>query len=328
VPSRAYKGPKGGNRIDGSESIGPWVRRIAELQTYPALRRRNAISLDADPVELHFYSELVRGRECSCIGRSENPSSACPTCFGVGIVGGYNKYGTTQVVVDPTLPNSASSGIKIAVPPEGPEAWVLEDNALFGVLEATIHFEGHCGPVDHLGLLGYEGGEGGSVGWSIRPLGRNEFCCNELSPIEVSGNWLPLTAQTLQELTTKPQLLRVRLQLSRTGTAAKSPVGVRALLRIKREPSSETVIRANRPQITRAIALAELGQLDEWTTANYWTDHKLPLITSRDWLYDLDSRERWKIVDAKDLAPQNYLLSWDLTCRRVQDFEPIYRYPI
>lgn len=310
---KSYRGPRNLTRIDGSEPINSWVRQIATRQTYPAIRRRNVLSLDADPVNLYFYQKLLSGRRCTCWGKDANPHVHCANCFGQGIVGGYNKFGTSQVVVDTSLPEVRVVGLVRETELEGPEVWVLEDEALTGYLEARIHFQGNWGPLDHLSTLHYTP-DGSVVRWTIRALGQSQY--------------VPLNRQNLEELFTRPQLLEVRMECERPGLEAHSPVIVNAHLRIKRTPETEIIVKANRPKITHAYALAELGVLDEYTTAVHWLDHTISQVTSNDWFYNTDEEIRWRVVDVSDLAPQNYLLSREATCRRVLKSEPIAKYPV
>lgn len=313
MASKSYRGPLNLARIDGSRPINGYPRLIAERQTYPAVRQRNQLSLDADPVFLNFYQKLESGRRCTCWAKDASPHSECQNCFGTGFVGGYNKYGTYQTVVDAGLPEITAVGLIKESNQEGPEMWVLDDDRLSGYLEARLNFQGNWGPVDHLDLLHYIP-DGGSVRWKIRAYGQQAY--------------VDLTRENLDTLFLRPQLLELRVEVDRAGLHVDSPVVTNAHIRIKRTPTTDTTVRADRPRITRAFALAELGALDEWTTAQHWLDHTLSRITSHDWFYNVNEKIRWKVVDAQDLAPQQYLLSWDCTCRRVQEFEPIARYPV
>jgi len=311
---KTYTGPRAPRVYDGSETINGWIRTIAERETYPGVRRRNQIAMDGNPVQLYFYQELKRGRRCSCWEKNGNPFSGCRTCFGTGMVGGYQKYGTYQFLIDPTLPEVESSGLEIKTGVEGPEAWVLGDEYQTGYLKALINLQGNWGPVDHLSLFHWAP-EGGAVKWEVRPFFG-------------SGGFLVLTQTNLERLTNKPQLLEIKVTLERPGLEAQSPVVVNGFLRIKRTPDAQLIIKGNRPKINTAIALEELGALDEWSTATHWIDHTLPLVTSKDWFYNIEEETRWKVVEASALDPQGYLLSWELPCMKLQKDSPIYQYPV
>jgi len=313
MSTKQYKGPQTISRIDGSWPINNWPNQIAHTQTYPAVRQRNKLSLCGNPIYLYFYQKLTSGRRCSCWASNASPSANCYNCFSTGIVGGYNKFGTSQAIIDTTHPNLVTVGLIKDVAEEGPEVWTLDDNNLRGIIQTKIWFDGNWGPLDYFNVRQWIP-DGGAVGWYFKPLN--------------GPTWISLNIINLTRYLDRPQILEIKSEISRPGLKAQSPVVVNAYIRVKRTPQSDTVIKADRPKVTKSFALEENGVLDEWTTANFWLDETLANITSYDWFYDVNEKIRWKVVDVNPLAPDGYLLCWDCQTRRVHNFESLYNFPI
>lgn len=313
MSTKVYKGPQTQQWVDGSSILDENPLRIAVERTYPAIQQKNRLAVRVDPAKLYFYQCLRAGRRCSCHTLDSDPSSSCLNCFSKGIVGGYLKYGTNQILFDTTYPGIKSSGINIICTNEGPEAWGLVDDTVTGTISARVHFDGCWGPVDYLGFTEYRPA-GTDIKWEFRPLG--DF------------SWYVLNSTNLSRQLSQPQLFEIQATMSRPSINAESPIIVNAHIRIKRRPIVDSIVLADKPVAQKTFALSELGGLDEWTTLNLWMDDTLKNVTSDDWFYNLDDATHYKVVETKKLAPQGNLLSWDLTCRKVQTFETIAKYPI
>jgi len=316
VSTKPYKGVKTPRRFDGAEPLRDLTPgAIANEQTFPAIRHRNEISLMGEWVSCSYFQKVASGRRCSCWGANSAPAENCKVCYQTGIVGGWNKVGTAQWVLDPTLPNVQLLNIKPYVLQDGPTVWGLADGALTGSIEVTGSFEGAWGAWDAWDGLHWAGN--GTVAHHIKT--------------PASTAWLPLTTTNLVNLFSTPQLFTVRVTLTRPSTGlqyAEEPIFSKLALRVHRTEVDSTEVRCNRPRGTHALALTEMGLLDEWTSERSWWDSTLPSLGSEDWFYDRGRAVRWKVVDVDMLAPNNYLLSWDVTARKVQAFEPMANFPL
>jgi hypothetical protein len=295
------------------------VGEIAASHTYPAVRRRNDQSLNSNWIETNYYQRVTAGRRCSCWGPNTSPSGSCRICWGTGVVGGWTKYGTAHWVLDTTTQNTMLTNITPSFDPDasGPSYFVLDDTAVTGVIETRGSWGGAYGPLDVIDALHWE--TTGSIKYLIRLYG--------------SSSWKSLTEDNVNDLFSQPAVFDVRVEVSRPTTLSDSPIVGRLLLRILRTPDAETVVRANKPKNTHAMALSELGVIDEWASERWWLNHTLQNITSEDWFYDLGRQYRWKIVDVEKLAPTvdshtEYLISWDASVRKVQEDEPIAEFPL
>ena len=326
MAARDYKGPQSQRRVDGSEvfdNLSP--RTIAEEQTYPAWVERNKRALDGEFLEAYFYQQVRSGRRCSCWGKDNDPSGSCEVCYGTGIVGGYLKYGTAQWVLDVTAPDVVMNNVRLyTTKGDGPSVFGLVEDATHGEIQATGSFQGHWGPrgtsscpeqrgrIDTILKNGWPGNDG-------------SFFISVRVP---SGAWKPLTDDVLNTLFTTPQRFEIKVELQRPSVNAEVPLFQHLFMRIFRLTEEDTVVKANRPRGTRALTLSELGVLDEWTSERWWFDGTIPNITDLDWFYDIGQQVRWKAVDTDAFRPQNHLLGWDVTVRKVQTFERMSRYPL
>ena len=325
MPAKVYKGPQPQRRYDGSEvfdNLSP--RTIATLQTYPGMIERNKRAIDAEFVPLQFYQQIRSGRRCSCWGSNTNPSAICEVCYGVGIVGGYSKFGCAQWVLDATAPDVTLNNIDVLMTKqEGPHLFGLSDGATSGEIFVPGDLQGNWGkpgvcpheegPVDVINSH-YWQDEDGQISFFIRTPARTA--------------WTPLNKEHLNSLLQYPQRFDVRITMQRPGVNAATPLLQHLMLRVFKTNQAATRIQANRPRGTHAQSLAELGVLDEWTSERWWFTSQIPAPTDLDWFLDTNRNIRWKAVDTDQFAPQNTTLSWDLTVRKIQSFEQrIMKYP-
>ena len=323
--AKVYKGPLPQRRYDGSEvfdNLSP--RTIATLQTYPGMVQRNIRSVDAEHVALQFYQQLRSGRRCTCWGSNTNASGSCEVCYGTGIVGGFLKYGCAQWILDATAPNLTLNNISILMTKqEGPHLFGLAEGAVSGEIIIPGDLQGNWGrpgacpreegPVDVIDSQFWEDKDG-QISFFIR------------SPQFTA--WRPLTKEHLTTLLQYPQRFDVRITMQRPGVEAETPLLQHLMLRVFRTNKAATQMKANRPRGTHAQSLAELGVLDEWTSERWWFESRVPNLTDLDWFLDINRNIRWKAVDTDKMAPQDVTLSWDVTVRKVQDFEQrILKYP-
>lgn len=71
----------------------------------PRMQTMNANAAMVDRRYFYYFQRKKTGRRCSCFATETSPDKQCPVCFGVGIVGGFEKYGTKTEVLDSTTPN-------------------------------------------------------------------------------------------------------------------------------------------------------------------------------------------------------------------------------
>jgi hypothetical protein len=326
LPAKVYKGPTPQRRYDGSEvfdNLSP--RTIATLQTYPGMIERNKRAVDAEHVPLQYYQQIRAGRRCSCWGSNTNPSGICEVCYGVGIVGGYSKYGCAQWTLDATSPSVTLNNVDLLITKqEGPHLFGLSDGAVSGEILVVGDLQGNWGKpstgcceeegtVDLIDSHFWQDADG-QISFFVR------------TPAQTA--WCPLTKHQLNSMLQYPQRFDLRITMQRPSVEAQTPLFQHLLIRVFKHDRAGSQLKANRPRGTHAQSLAELGVLDEWTSERWWFTSQIPMPTDLDWFLDTNRNIRWKAVDTDQFAPQNTTLSWDITVRKVQDFEQrILKYP-
>lgn len=318
MASKTYRNKEPQRRIDGSDVFNQaphWtILDHHMLQTYPAYREREKTALKGEYVDTSYYQAIYSGRRCSCWGTNTAAAKNCRICYGRGIVGGWLKYGTEQWILDATTPDLTMTNVQMNTAAEGPLIFSLTEEADYGEIEAPGTFNGCAGAVDMIDLIQWDE-EGKNVAWYIQTV--------------AAPDWIPLTRDNVYRLLGKqPQIFRVKATLRRPSTHADSPLIAKCHLRIHRTKDDETRIRINRPRMTHQMTLAELGVTDDWATQRWWLDATLPNVTDQDWFYERTRQIRWKVTDTDKMAPQNYLLAWDITLRKTQDWEGIGSFPL
>jgi len=89
-----------------------------------------------------------------------------------------------------------------------------------------------------------------------------------------------------------------------------------------------TSVRVDIPRVTESLTLEEFGIYESWTSQNFFLDNTIANTTTEDFLVNLLDNTRWKVIEVRDNKPMGILTSWDLTCRKIQAFEPYARIPL
>lgn len=80
------------------------VNQLIKDQLAPRIAQHSSNAILSDRESFYYYKRKSNGRRCSCFGEESNPDSDCRICYGTGLVGGYDKYGTAMEIVDYTKP--------------------------------------------------------------------------------------------------------------------------------------------------------------------------------------------------------------------------------
>lgn len=78
------------------------VHQVVKDMLAPRIAQKSANAVATDRREFFYFKRRTMGRRCSCFQEETMPEATCPICFGTGIVGGYDKYGTDLRVIDAT----------------------------------------------------------------------------------------------------------------------------------------------------------------------------------------------------------------------------------
>jgi hypothetical protein len=311
MATRSFRPSEGAPITDATQVMGEDVHNISVGQLIPRIAERSKKAVDTVPIHIYFYQGVKAGRRCSCFDIETSPDGQCEACFGTGVVGGFDKYGTTLEVLDVTHPSVVTTNIF----PDWssrrkPIPFSLIQGARFGVVEARIKLTTNVGVVDALSA-DYILPEGTKMEATMK------------SPADTG--YVALTKENLQQRLFNPYV-DLRISLWRVSPEQESPLLKSVYMRYKNV--NDYSLKANIPRVEKSIALQEIGIADEWSGQLFYLDNTLKTVSTEDYLVSIEGDTRWKIRTAKENAPHGQLTSWDLEARLVQEHESFMRVPV
>ena len=311
--SRIYKPTRNDHVTDGSEVLRENAHNISVNQLIPRIAVKNQIAVETIPTPLFFFAKIRAGRRCSCFDIEVSPTSLCRCCYGTGIVGGYEKYGTNQEIIDVTHPSIRTINV---IPDytrrDKPRQFVLIDGATEGFLITRVQVQTNIGSVDHVQAL-RDIPSGTELSAWIKGPTDSEF-------VGMDGEHIALSDRLVHPW------IEVMIRFKRPTVAAPSPRF--GLLSLRYSRVQDRSITANIPRTEKSNMLQEFGVTDDWQAQKFWMPNKLRSITTEDWVIHATEQTRWKIITVSDFAPNNLLVSWDLDTRLIHPYEPISQFPI
>jgi hypothetical protein len=304
VPARGFRPGEFAHVADGAEVLRGHAHDISVEQLIPRIAGRHKTAAETVPTKMYLYQAIRGGRRCSCFDIETEASNLCPACFGTGIVGGYNKYGTLLEVVDVTRPNVKTTNI---IPDYSmrtrPTRLKLIDGAIHGSMEVRIDLGSNIGLLDAL-KASYHTVEGNSLTALIRSPADREF--------------VTLNRENLQPRLGNPWL-ELKVNFDRVSMSNAPPFLDVIYLRYR--TLQNNLLSVDIPRVEKSVALQEIGIADEWSTQNFWLDNTIRTLTTEDFFVSESGNTRWKILMVKDFAPNGYLV------RLVQQHEPYAKVP-
>lgn len=306
-----------------TDHYGDKVHYMAEDMMRRARKMmHNALDVDVRPFWL--YTRLKNGRRCSCFsGSNVEPNGECLTCFGTGIVGGYEKFGTHSELIDPSCRFNAVN-VYSEISNLGTVPCIqLCDNAVFGYLETTIEIGYNIGELDYY----LERCAGLNSSARIRVYVKPTDSQYEYS--ESSDN---VIESFLKEGFRK---LSFKIEFSRSNLSCPSPKLYNVLIRYRVKSREEYTLKCDIPPAqTSELFDTNGGSNSSFTNLSVVVD---PMVynnyTADDCMYELgeynNGKElRWKIYQVEKLSQVNSLTSTKLETTLVMDYEPFNKFPL
>jgi len=293
-----------------TELLSHHAHDIATQQLIPRIAKENTQALLTVQTPIFYFQRLRVGRRCSCSMVTASSGTKCSACFNTLVVGGYNKWGTTQFVIDVTQPNVRAVNVMPLLGEQTqPKPFGLVPGAVHGFIEVRIPIETNIGKIDAL----------------------STFCTNEeglrvflKSPADSS--WVEFETETLLESRLFNSYVDFRFEFSRNTILAETPRLYTLYVRYKRR--TNCTILANVPRNENSIKLSEMGASDDWKSKKFWIDSTIRSITTEDFFAETLDPHRWKVISTNDFAPEKLLVSWDVEARLVQAYEAIQWVPL
>ena len=304
MATRSYRPGEHAPISDATQVLGNQAHKISVDQLIPRAAERSTKALETVPLEVYYFPAIRAGRRCSCFDIESSPDGQCEACFGSGVVGGYEKHGTTVEVFDVTRPSLRTSNI---IPDwasrRKPIPFTLINGATRGVIEARVQLTTNVGKVDALAAE-YEMDAGTEIQAFVRGPADTEYTEISKTAIErrLANPWID-----------------VRIVLTRVTPATKSPLFKTLYLRYQNFLKNQVIV--NVPRVQKSVALQEFGVMDDYSTINFYLDRRIKSIITEDFFASAEGDTRWKIVSVKPNAPHGQLISWDCEVRLAQEHE-------
>jgi len=312
-----------GRRDDGNRVytrtdhlVGPARDNALDLIKQVAQMTDNALSVDTR--WFWYYKRRTVGRKCTCaLAENSTPNNDCTICWGTGIVGGYDKYGTRAETLDTTFPGLSMINVKTKAAPL-PSAFVLEDGATKGVLRATVALRKNIGIVDRFDMASSLSSR---VSILVKPT---------------SGfTWLPATKANIQPMLSTTSL-DFEITLTRDRPSDPSPIFRSLYLRYNLKPASEIRVPGDLPPNTESVSLQEFGYDEQFGSVQISIGpgvgesrtNSLTTFTVDDFFYYIERGRHWKITEVKPNYALGIFTSFDITGRWVQNYEAYKRFPV
>lgn len=295
----------------GTDVKGDAPHQIAQTQLIPQIvnRSRNAIRVNRQ--DFMFFQRKQAGRRCSCFSIEQSPDGSCGVCFGVGFVGGYDKYGCESEIVDVSRP-----GLRLVnVEPNydartRPVLFRLIEGATRGFIECDIDVRSNVRMIDCLQLRD-------SV--SDRRVSGTKLL------VLAGSDWVPMTEQVLSTMLANPRIT-VRIEMTRRLTSTSSPLVSHALLRYRKLERPRII--ADIPRRRKSIVLEEFGISDRFETISIVIADEPRNIATEDFFYMISEGTRWKVIDESENKPGGIMTSHDVSCRLINSWEPYSQVPL
>jgi len=297
---------------DATQVLDQKVGTIVKERLLPRIKVQNQIAVQGQGVRFFLFNKLFVGRRCSCFQIETSPSNHCSACFGTGTVGGYLKYGTHLEVLDVTYPEVKTVNVLPNYRAnEKPAGFVLIPKATSGYLEGRINLKPNIGILDDFTV-------------SHRLLEGTEF--RYYLKASTDSSWILFTHE--KEIASRlcTPYIDFRIELRRASAIIDSPVFKFIYLRYQYKPTMS--ILADIPVTPRQNVLSDMGMDDDWQRQAFWLTDEVRRVNPGDFLCSLDGATKWKIYNAKEVAPVDQLTSWDLQTRLLQHYEAPAMVPV
>jgi hypothetical protein len=294
-----------------SELLEQHAHEITTTLLLPRMAKQATQALQTVKTPMFLFQRIRVGRRCSCFDIAASPTSQCRVCWGTGVVGGFNKWGTNLWVMDTTHPNVRSCNvIPDYTEQTTPRRFGLVAGTSRGYVEARFYPETNIGKIDATLTLA-EIPPGGDIQAFIRAPG--------------DTSWIDFTNAAMEQRLTN-KWIDVRFTLERPAPSAPSPMLAALYFRYRRQQDCTLLVDV--PRNENSIMLGELGVVDDWRTKKMFVDNKLRTLTTEDFFAELAAPDRWKVISVNEYAPEKLLIFWDLDARVIHQYEAVNQIPL
>jgi hypothetical protein len=311
VATRSHRPLRDDRVAERSAVLDGKLNQIVKEELLPMVAARNRVAVQGQAVDYLVFQKIKGGRRCSCFSIESSPSQQCTACFGTGIVGGYEKWGTHLAVWDVTFPNTSTINIMPNYAAKTkPLGWTMIRGATYGSVEGKIPLQTNLGLLDEL-FVDSDVPEGSDLYYYLRGPGDTD--------------WVSFNAKELQRRLGQPYL-RVKVEFRRVSPEQASPTFYFFYMRY--QSLKKLTIMCDVTPTDRSSVLEEYGTHDNWQQQNFYVCDEIRQLNPEDLFVSTDGVEHWKLIVVTEKAPANIITSWTVQGRRIQYHEPLNHIPI
>lgn len=274
----------------------------------PMIAEKSKNALEVDTIPIHYFQRKRSGRICTCWENTERMARQdCPVCFGTGRPSGYLKFGTETLIMDASTENLILINVKIN-DSERPWRMELVDGKMEGFIEGSFFINGNLGTADSI---------------TVSPLMSARNYSIKLS--DMSGSIIKyITDRTWVDLLSEQQI-KIRITLRRDQASNPNPYIESLILRYD---IFNKDLNSDWPRLTTSVSMDDLGLPDIPASTTIAIDNTIQIVSVEDFIFNIRTAERWKIIENQENFPLNINTSPDVTIRKIQDFEIYSEVPI
>jgi hypothetical protein len=284
--------------IDTPSKTDMKIDKVHELirdQLAPRVRQMSANANLSDRWDFYYYSRKRNGRRCSCFSSETSPDNQCPICLGVGVVAGYEKFGTITEILDFTTPGLVMVNCEPNLADNTRPVYLgLSDNYRQGYIEGVLPIRANVGRVDTT-LLSQPIFNRGTMVQAFDPLGNSAY-------INSSSDLAPFL---------KYDQVRIRILFTKMD---ERPLISHFLMRYQTFP--HLLVPADVARIDQSYMGSEVGTMSIFQELPIFFDAKtLITIQNEDVVYRLKDGIRFKLVNVNQNRWGGILTSTDCRAR-------------
>lgn len=320
------------DRVKCQSRTDHYGNKVHEMAHDMMLQARRMLSnaLDVDVRRFFLYTRLTSGRRCCCFkGVNQEPKGDCGICFGTGIVGGFEKFGTHTEVIDPSR-NCVCVNVKPDIANQMfPSCFRLENDSLEGYLISDVEISNNIGEVDFFKVYTSYLNNNATCVVYVKAFGADDSTYyyshvvrngGEVIEYKIENRIEELLKQGVRKLTFKIALRRNHLEID-------SPLFSHLYLRYRVRPIDEYMLKVDTtPAQNAALFDVNGGSSNSWTNLTAVVDPNVfENYTSDDFMYDFERDVKWKIYQVEKKTQVDVVTQVQLELTLLQEYEKGYQ---
>ncbi len=272
------------------------IHEFVRSELAPRIQTMSANALLTDRREFYYYKMKKTGRRCSCYVVENSPNKQCLICFGTGIVGGFEKFGTFSETLDYTTPNLVMVNMEPTLLEDTrPVFFKLSDGFNTGYVEGVFPLVQNVKTIDTYMLYQPLFNHGAKIK-AFDPTGASAY-------IAKCEDWEPFLLF---------DKVRVRVEFTRDPKQK----NLFSHLYLRYKTAQKQIIFGDIPRSEENLSATQFGFIDAYSEITVFFDGKTVLnFENEDLLYRLSDGKRFKFTTINPNLVAGTLTSWDTRCR-------------